>query len=89
MMFYLATLNLAKFLNKDIPAIQKGKNNRSSQIALNAWKHSDFLFNNYILNVLDNAFHNMYSSKKSAKELWKSMEKKYKTEDARTKKFIM
>lgn len=89
MMFYLATLNLAKFLNKDTPAIQKGENNRSSQIALNAWKHSDFLFNNYILNGLDNAFHKICSSMKSAKELWKSMEKKYKTEDARTKKFKM
>lgn len=89
MLFYLTTLNLAKFLNEDPPAIQEGENNRASLIALDAWKHSDFLCKNYILNGLDNALYGVYCYKKSAKELWESLEKKYKTEDAGTKKFIV
>ncbi|KAL2461443.1 Uncharacterized protein Adt_44863 [Abeliophyllum distichum] len=36
MLFYLTTLNLAKFLNEDPPAIQEGENNRASFIALDA-----------------------------------------------------
>ncbi|XP_022888977.1 uncharacterized protein LOC111404396 [Olea europaea var. sylvestris] len=89
MLFYLTTLNLVKFLNEDPPAIQEGKNNRTSLIALDAWKYSDFLCKNYILNGLDNALYGVYCYKKSAKELWESLEKKYKTEDAGTKKFIV
>ncbi|KAL2461727.1 Uncharacterized protein Adt_45147 [Abeliophyllum distichum] len=40
MLFYLTTLNLAKFLTEDPPAVQDGENNRDSIIALDAWKHS-------------------------------------------------
>ncbi|KAL2480185.1 Retrovirus-related Pol polyprotein from transposon TNT 1-94 [Abeliophyllum distichum] len=81
-LFYLMTLNLAKFLNEDHPAIQKGENNRALLIALDTWKHSDFLCKNYILNGLDNTFYNVYCSKKSTKDLWEFLERKYKTEDA-------
>ncbi|CAL5345602.1 unnamed protein product [Camellia sinensis] len=44
---------------------------------------------NYILNGLDNMLYNVYSPLKTAKELWDSLEKKYKTEDAGTKKFVV
>ncbi|KAL2504226.1 Uncharacterized protein Adt_19847 [Abeliophyllum distichum] len=53
MLFYLTTLNLAKFLTEDPPAVQDGENNRDSIIALDAWKHSDFLCKNYIVNGLE------------------------------------
>ncbi|KAL2505083.1 Retrovirus-related Pol polyprotein from transposon TNT 1-94 [Abeliophyllum distichum] len=69
MLLYLMTLNLTKFLNEDLPSIQEGENNRASLIALDAWKHSDFLCKNYILNGLDNTLYNVYCSKQSAKEL--------------------
>ncbi|XP_022870066.1 uncharacterized protein LOC111389376 [Olea europaea var. sylvestris] len=71
------------------PAVQEGENNRESIIALNAWKHSDILCKNYIINVLDNTLYGVYSSKESAKELWDSLKTKYKTENAGTKKFIV
>ena len=53
------------------------------------WKHSDFLCRNYILNGLDNMLYNVYSPLKTTKELWGSLEKKCKTEDADTKKFVV
>ncbi|KAK3028677.1 hypothetical protein RJ639_037857 [Escallonia herrerae] len=57
--------------------------------AVDAWKHSDFLCKNYILNGLDNALYNVYSPMVNAKALWESLERKYKTEDAGSKKFVV
>ena len=44
---------------------------------------------NYILNGLDNILYNVYSPIKTAKELWDSLDKKYKTEDVAAKKFVV
>ena len=52
------------------------------------WKHANFLCHNYILNGLDNTLYNVYYAFNTARELWESLDKKYKTEDARIKKFI-
>ena len=57
--------------------------------AVDAWKHFDFLCKNYILNGLDNTLYNVYSPIKMAIELWESLDRKYKTEDAEMKKFIV
>ncbi|KAK3024216.1 hypothetical protein RJ639_044685 [Escallonia herrerae] len=57
--------------------------------AVDAWKHSNVLCKNYILNGLDNALYNVYSPVLNAKALWGSLEKKYKTEDTGSKKFVV
>ncbi|KZV22317.1 hypothetical protein F511_05271 [Dorcoceras hygrometricum] len=54
-----------------------------------AWNQNDFLCLNYILNSLDDVLYSVYCSVKTAKELWNSLEKKYKTEDVRVKKFVV
>ncbi|KAK3024747.1 hypothetical protein RJ639_043690 [Escallonia herrerae] len=88
MLFYLTTLNLARFLQEDAPDL--GENpDRQTVAAVDAWKHSNFLCKNYILNGLDNALYNVYSPMVNAKALWESLERKYKTEDAGSKKFIV
>ncbi|KAK2998790.1 hypothetical protein RJ639_024590, partial [Escallonia herrerae] len=88
MLFYLTTLNLARFLQEDAPDL--GENpDRQTVAAVDAWKHSDFLCKNYILNGLDNALYNVYSPMVNAKALWESLERKYKTEDAGSKKFVV
>ena len=46
-----------------------------------AWKHADFLCRNYLPNV--------YYAFNTARELWESLDKKYKTEDAGLKKFTV
>ena len=89
MLFYLTTLNLARFLHEETPALKEGESDRQVVAAVNAWKHSDFLCRNYILNGLDNMLYNVYSPLKSVKELWDSLEKKYKIEDTGTKKFVV
>ena len=88
-LFYLTTLNLAKFLYENAPNLKENQMDRQVVAAMEAWKHADFLCKNYILNGLDNTQYNVYSSIKTSKELWDSLEKKYKTIDTGTKKFIV
>ena len=89
MLFYLTTLNLAKFLREDAPVCSENEADRQVVAVVDAWKHSNFLCKNYILNGLDNTLYNVYSPIKMARELWNSLDKKYKTEDAGMKKFIV
>ena len=88
-LFYLTTLNLARFLNEDGPKLDVGETDKEKLATMDAWNHSDFLCRNYVLNGLENTLYNVYSPLKTAKELWDSLDKKYKTEDAGLKKFIV
>ena len=88
MLFYLTTLNLARFLNEDGPKLDIGEIDKEKLAVVDGWNHSDFLCRNYVLNGLENTLYNIYSPLKTAKELWDSLDKKYKTEDAELKKFI-
>ena len=89
MLFYLTTLNLARFLKEDPPIVREDEVDPQVFHAADAWKHSDFLCQNYILNGLTDSLYNVYSSKKTAKELWDSLDQKYKSEDAGAKKFLV
>ncbi|XP_073152147.1 uncharacterized protein [Henckelia pumila] len=75
MLFYLTTLNLSRFLKEDPPVVVEGDFDTQRRIA--------------ILNSLDDTLYSVYSSVKTAKELWDSLEKKYKTEYAGIKKFVV
>ena len=48
-----------------------------------------FLCKNYVTNGLSDSLYNVYIRKKTAKELWESLDWKYKTEDTGTKKFVV
>ena len=78
MLFYLTTLHLARFLQEDPP-----------EPATDAWTQCDFFCRNYILNGLDDSLYNVYSPITTTKKLWVSLDKKYKTEDTGTKKFVI
>ena len=86
MLFYLTTLNLAKFLKEDAPSSGSTKEEAA---AVDAWHHADFLCKNYILNGLDIGLYKVYSPMKNAKTLWEALDKKYKTQDAGAKKLII
>ena len=89
MLFYLTTLNLTRFLQEDAPALKEDETDRQVVAAVEAWKHADFLCCNYLLNGLDNTLYNVYYAFNTARELWESLDKKYKTEDAGLKKLVM
>ncbi|GKB99159.1 hypothetical protein Tco_0985296 [Tanacetum coccineum] len=89
MFFYLTTLNLARILNETAPQVEPPNEGQPSNAqavqAVEPWKHSDFLCHNYVLNGLVDSLYNMYCKTTTAKELWESLERKYKIEDAGTK----
>ena len=89
MLFYLTTLNLARFLQEDAPALKENETDMQVVAAVEAWKHANFLCQNYLFNGLDNTLYNVYFSFNTARELWESLDKKYKTEDAELKKFVV
>jgi len=76
-------------LTKEAPQSSENESNPTTVVTVDIWNHTDFVCINYILNLLDNTIYNVYSSIKSAKELWKALDKKYKAEDANMKKFIV
>ena len=88
-LFYLTTLNLARFLTEEVPKLKEDEHDIQVICDVDAWKHSDFLCRNYVMNALTNSVYNVYSDKKTTKELWESLNRKYKTRDARAKKFVM
>lgn len=92
MYFYLTTLGLQRFVEEDEPkpaAGQTAESHKEFFNAVEAWKHSDFLARNYILNCLDEVLYKVYQPLKTAKSLWEALAKKYKIENATLKKFIV
>ena len=89
MLFYLTTLGLARFLTEDPPTPREDETDRDVLMTFSAWKDSDYLCRNSVMNSLNDSLYNVYSSKRSSKELWESLDRKYKTEDAGSKKYIV
>ncbi|KZV35886.1 hypothetical protein F511_19978 [Dorcoceras hygrometricum] len=54
-LFYLITLNLARFLTEGVPTLKEREHNAESVSAVEAWNHSDFVCGNYVLNGLVDA----------------------------------
>ncbi|XP_021979236.1 uncharacterized protein LOC110875347 [Helianthus annuus] len=82
-------MNLARFLTEIAPQPVEGETDTQRQCAVDAWKHSDFICHGYVLNGLSDVLYNVYNNVKTSKDLWDALEKKYKMEDAGTKKFVV
>ena len=83
--FYQTTLNLAKFFKKEAPTFVEGEVDKDKYVVVDVWKNANFLYKSYVLNGLDNTLYNVYSVKSTAKEMWESLDHKYKTELAKFK----
>ena len=88
-LFYPTTLNLARFLTEEAPKLKKDECDIQVINVVDAWKHSHFLCRNCVMNALTDSLYNVYSNKQTTKKLWESLDHKYKTEDAGSKKFVM
>jgi hypothetical protein len=87
MLFYLTTLNMSRYLKEEAPKVTTDSD-MQTVYAADAWKHADYICRNYVLNGLANTLYNVYCSMPTAKDLWESLDHKYKTEDAGAKKWI-
>ncbi|KAL2491390.1 Uncharacterized protein Adt_27018 [Abeliophyllum distichum] len=73
MLFYLTTLNLARFLIEDAPKLKQGERDIQAVSAVEAWKHSDFLCQNYVMNSLTDSLYNVYSTMKTRRKNYGSL----------------
>ena len=89
MLFYLTTLNLARFLKEEALKLNEDEHDIQVISVVDAWKYFDFLCRNYVMNALTDSLYNVYIDKKKDKELWESLDQKDKIEDARAKNFVM
>ncbi|XP_076952202.1 uncharacterized protein LOC143625858 [Bidens hawaiensis] len=89
MLFYLTTLNLARFLTESPPQLAEGEADTQALSAVDVWKHSEFLCRNFVLNGLVDELYDAFCSIKTAKELWKSLDHRYNIEHAGTKKVVV
>ena len=89
MLFYSTTMNFSNIIREDVFKATTYPPTREMLLTIEAWTQSDFLCMNYFLNRLENNLYDIYSSYKTAKEVWEMLEKKYKTEDVGAKKFVI
>ncbi|KAB2605927.1 hypothetical protein D8674_005644 [Pyrus ussuriensis x Pyrus communis] len=89
MLFFLTTMNLAHVFKEEAPKSNKNPMTKETVMAIKAHNHYEFCCTNHILNSLDDNLYHMYSLCKTANELWESLEKKYKIDDASSKKFVI
>ncbi|CAM9000087.1 unnamed protein product [Rhodiola kirilowii] len=89
MHFYLSQLGFARYLTEETPRVNEKESDTQVLMAYNAWKDAEYLCRNYVLNSLNDVLYKVYKTKNSAKELWGSLDRKYRTENAGSKKYIV
>ena len=97
MLFYLTTLHVSNVLTDSEPTDPYAEGHNvptEAQVAdyeraASQWNHNEYNCRNYLLNALDDSLYDIYSSFTSAREIWISLEKKYRTEVACSKKFVV
>ncbi|XP_062079740.1 uncharacterized protein LOC133784392 [Humulus lupulus] len=96
MLFYLTMKKVAFVLTALKPVVPEASTDKDNQTErekqqkdLDSWVENDFLCKNFILNGLSDDLYDYYNSDKSAKEIWEALQKKYDTEEAGTKKYVV
>ena len=69
MLFNFIILNLIKFLTENTLKLLNKESTIIIVEAINAWKYSNFMYKNYILNGLDNILYDVYNFIDSVKSL--------------------
>ncbi|XP_070040154.1 uncharacterized protein [Nicotiana tomentosiformis] len=87
--FWLTTLGMQKFTSQDPPVPAADMPDNEKFMIVEAWKHANFLCKGYILSALEDDLYNVYGAMNTSKELWDALEKKYNTEDACLKEFVV
>ncbi|KAL6586453.1 hypothetical protein OROMI_001441 [Orobanche minor] len=60
-MFYLTTLGLSRFLKEDAPKYNE-ESDQQTLMAIDAWKTTEYLCRNYVMNGLADSLYNVYST---------------------------
>ena len=88
MLFYITTKKVAYSVTTIKPTqVDPPSAENTKEIA--NWDSDDFLCKNYILNALSDDLYDYYSSFKTEKDVWDALQKKYDTEEAGSKKYVV
>ena len=58
-----------RFLTEDVPKLKEDEHDIQVISAMDAWKHSNFLCRNFVMNALTDSLYIVYSYKKITKDL--------------------
>nr|GEW73876.1 DNA polymerase zeta catalytic subunit-like [Tanacetum cinerariifolium] len=98
MLFYLTSSHVSYVLTDSEPVdpyMVDGQNVPTEaqmadyERAASQWNHNEYNYRNYILNALDDSLYDIYSTFETAREIWKSLEKKYMTQQAEELQIIV
>ena len=97
MLFYLTTLHVSNVLTDPEPTdpyvegqtVPTQEQVAEYERAASLWNHNEYNCRNYLLNALDESLYDIYSTFANARDIWISLEKKYRTEVACSKKFVV
>ena len=78
---------MQRFINKNVPVMSDDTPPEERFLVTESWTHSIFLCKNYILSVVQNDLYSVHNNVNTSKDFRDTLEKKYKPEDARMKKF--
>ncbi|GKB79433.1 hypothetical protein Tco_0946328 [Tanacetum coccineum] len=98
MLFYLTSLHVSYVLTDFEPVdpyLVDGENVPTEaqmadyERAASQWNHNEYNCRNYVLNALDDSLYDIYSTFATIRDIWESLEKKYMTQVACSKKFVV
>lgn len=94
-LFFLTTIKLSYILGDDLPSIPDEKEDDTDECkkklheARQKRKEDDFLCRGHILNALSDSVYNGHRAIETAKELWVTLDNKYRIEEASNQKFLI
>ena len=91
MKFLLTALKLFYVLDPNLMPFPPASDEDTDEIKAQRKKReeNELICRGHILNTLSNHLYDLYTSMKSPKEIWNTLEAKYKTEKIVTNKFII
>nr|KAJ0195731.1 hypothetical protein LSAT_V11C700373290 [Lactuca sativa] len=81
-------LKVAYVLSKPMPEFAEDENLEATR-RRSKWDNDDYICRGHILNGMSDSLFDIYQNVETAKQLWDSLESKYMTEDALSKKFFV
>ena len=88
MHFMLTTLNVVYVLTAPYPEEKEDETLEETRVMMK-FENDDYICKGHILNALSDALFDVCSNTETAKEMWDSLEGRYLTEDATSKKFLV
>ena len=89
MLFFLTLKKVATLCTSEEQKIPESNPSKEHVTTHTAWTETNFICNNLILNGLTDELYDYYSTMSIAKEVWDVLQKKYDTEEARSKKYVV